>query len=67
MVEAPDPDPKPREPTENECCGNGCAQCVWTVYWEELQKWEARQPRQREAGDDIASALLAPGEQHPLT
>jgi len=26
----------PVEPGENDCCGNGCQECVWTVYWDEL-------------------------------
>ncbi len=26
----------PQEPEEYECCGNGCASCVWTVYEENL-------------------------------
>ncbi|CAM9709611.1 unnamed protein product [Chrysoparadoxa australica] len=31
---------KPIEPHENACCGNGCHECVWVVYWRELQEWE---------------------------
>ncbi|CAM9679641.1 unnamed protein product [Scytosiphon promiscuus] len=39
--------PRPEEPDAAECCGNGCATCVWIGYWEELQAWEEAQ-RERE-------------------
>jgi hypothetical protein len=39
----------PREPEAIECCGSGCAPCVYDVYWEavaryesELEAWQAR-------------------------
>ena len=28
----------PEEPAPDECCGRGCAECVWTRYWEELKE-----------------------------
>lgn len=31
---------EPREPLPEECCGNDCRLCVWTVYWQDLQAWE---------------------------
>lgn len=34
------PEP-PVEPDPNECCGRGCTECVWTVYVEELQQYNA--------------------------
>lgn len=45
-----DPEPvAPREPEAIECCGSGCAPCVYDVYWEavaryetELEQWQAR-------------------------
>ena len=45
-----DPQPlPPREPDAIECCGSGCAPCVYDVYWEavacyeaELEAWRAR-------------------------
>jgi hypothetical protein len=47
---AADPQPQPpREPEAIECCGSGCAPCVYDVYWEavaryesELEAWQAR-------------------------
>ena len=33
----------PVEPDPLECCGNDCANCVWIVYWEKLQAWQASQ------------------------
>lgn len=31
---------KPREPTEDDCCGNGCSPCVWDTFYERLDKYE---------------------------
>ena len=30
----------PAEPEPYECCGNGCDNCVWTVYFEKLAEYE---------------------------
>lgn len=38
-----DPDPKPSKPNEpgpNDCCGEGCAVCVWDLYEKQLEKYE---------------------------
>ncbi len=29
----------PREPEPGECCGNGCANCVFVDYWEQLTEY----------------------------
>lgn len=34
--------PKPRKPSEDECCGSGCSTCVFDLYELELSKWRAR-------------------------
>lgn len=34
---------EPVEPEPDACCGEGCASCVWDVYREQLQKWQAVQ------------------------
>ncbi|KRX02855.1 hypothetical protein PPERSA_04058 [Pseudocohnilembus persalinus] len=31
---------KPEEPDPEECCGQGCAVCVWDLYYEKLDKYE---------------------------
>ena len=36
-------DEAPTPPEEHECCGNGCAFCVWDLYYEELRSWQERQ------------------------
>ena len=30
----------PREPDPSECCGRGCAQCVWTAYHADLREFQ---------------------------
>ena len=32
----PDASPAVVGPVEKDCCGNGCQECVWTVYWDAL-------------------------------
>ena len=34
---------KPVEPEPYECCGNGCADCVWVDYWQRLEQWKKQQ------------------------
>jgi len=43
VVSGPVPLSRPEEPNPMECCGNDCANCVWIVYWEKLQTWQAAQ------------------------
>ena len=30
---------KPIEPNKNSCCGDSCPNCVWSVYFDELKKY----------------------------
>jgi len=30
----------PSEPAPEECCGKGCEECVWTVYWNESREYQ---------------------------
>ena len=30
---------KPTEPKSWECCGDSCPNCVWTIYFYELDKY----------------------------
>jgi hypothetical protein len=46
--------PKPIPPEPGDCCGGGCAQCVFDIYDRELERWEqqvAEILKQREPGD----------------
>jgi hypothetical protein len=38
-------------PTENQCCGNGCEDCVWVQYWEQISKAELEKKKASEAND----------------
>jgi hypothetical protein len=40
----PDADPAPRRPPEPDaadCCGEGCARCVYDLYEEALERYQA--------------------------
>uniref|UniRef100_A0A7S3DL86 Oxidoreductase-like domain-containing protein n=1 Tax=Palpitomonas bilix TaxID=652834 RepID=A0A7S3DL86_9EUKA len=37
----PKPEP-PEEPFPDDCCGSGCTRCVWDVYYDELEQYEAK-------------------------
>ena len=32
--------PRPQPPEPGDCCGGGCARCVFDFYAEELERWE---------------------------
>jgi hypothetical protein len=34
------PSQKPFEPESDDCCGNGCRDCVWIEYERTLKLWE---------------------------
>lgn len=58
MVEAPAQPEPPEPPSDNECCGNGCDPCVWTVYQtamndyrQALARWQQRYPAGPENND----------------
>ncbi|KAK9794324.1 hypothetical protein WJX73_008933 [Symbiochloris irregularis] len=38
---------KPTEPGPEDCCQTGCKECVWEVYWRELQAYNAELARQK--------------------
>jgi len=37
---------EPKEPHPDDCCGKGCVECVWTVYWEEMTNYRRRKAAQ---------------------
>jgi hypothetical protein len=32
----------PEKPLPGDCCGSGCVRCVWDVYYEELEVYNAK-------------------------
>ena len=41
---APEDDPQPqppRAPERDECCHSGCDPCVYDLYWDALDRYEA--------------------------
>jgi hypothetical protein len=32
--------PRPEPPQPGDCCGGGCARCVFDVYEEMLERWQ---------------------------
>jgi hypothetical protein len=33
------PPEEPLRPDDSMCCGSGCENCVWTVYFADLAAW----------------------------
>jgi hypothetical protein len=40
---------KPIPPGEHDCCGNGCAPCVWDIYYEQQQRWQQQEAALRQS------------------
>ena len=32
--------PQPQRPRDEDCCGNDCPNCVFTLYERQLERWE---------------------------
>ena len=49
----PEPElpPQPERPLANDCCGGGCADCVFTLYLRDMKIWtkEVKEIRQLHA------------------
>ena len=43
---------EPREPQEEECCGNGCSPCVWDTYYDKVGKWQDKKVELEEQIND---------------
>ncbi len=39
---------RPLPPEDFECCDSACSPCVWDIYYEELQQWQARQEQKQQ-------------------
>lgn len=50
-------DPPPEPPSESDCCGTGCVDCVFDVYDRECARWRLR--RQTGEGDRLRRDLLS--------
>jgi hypothetical protein len=37
--------PRPQRPRDEDCCGNDCPLCVFTLYDRELERWEEQAAR----------------------
>lgn len=33
---------RPRTPTEEECCGNGCDSCIFDIHKQKLKEWNEK-------------------------
>ncbi|MGH8676539.1 MAG: oxidoreductase-like domain-containing protein [Burkholderiales bacterium] len=46
--------PRPQPPAPGDCCGGGCALCVFDLYERELEQWRQRiseiEARERKGG-----------------
>lgn len=53
---APDPPPaRPEKPLPSDCCEGGCERCVFDLYAEELEQYEAALARWRARHPDGAN------------
>ncbi|TAJ50789.1 MAG: hypothetical protein EPN60_18890 [Nevskiaceae bacterium] len=41
-AESPPLPPRPLAPSEDDCCHQGCAPCVFDLYERALERWEER-------------------------
>jgi hypothetical protein len=50
-IPEPELPPQPERPLANDCCGGGCADCVFTLYLRDLKAWdkEVKEIRRRHA------------------
>lgn len=53
---------KPEEPDPNSCCGGQCVNCVWTVYFEQLQEYEEAMEKQAALQKEINNKLEVTSE-----
>ena len=42
---------KPTPPEDYECCESACSPCVWDIYYDEMQLWQAEQTALKNGAD----------------
>jgi hypothetical protein len=60
--------PQPEMPISSDCCGGGCADCVFTLYSRDLREWEreVKEIRRQHAEKLAAANKNTPKTPHPL-
>jgi hypothetical protein len=60
--------PQPEMPISSDCCGGGCADCVFTLYARDLREWEreVKEIRRLHAEKLAAANPDLPKTAHPL-
>jgi hypothetical protein len=46
------------EPGPDDCCGEGCASCVWDVYREKLHQWQVAQNNMSDVDSNQAMSKI---------
>ena len=62
VVDIEDAIQAPREPSADECCGSGCARCVWDVYYDKLSEYQACRNKQKIPSTAILSSQVTTSE-----
>lgn len=55
---------EPEIPLEDECCGRGCANCVYIVYAQEVEDWELAKKWDEKYHQQAAGRELLLGDMH---
>lgn len=59
--------PRPQRPRDEDCCGNDCPNCVFTLYERELERWEEAVAQLRARREAAGKKTGLPGEDAPET
>ena len=63
----PEPElpPKPEHPLSTDCCGSGCADCVFTIYIRDTKLWAQEVKEIRRLHAEKLAALADKGDTQP--